>query len=53
MKKSKKSDLDGVFSKRAEAFVYAEITKSLIENPEFVDQYIQAGKLGKGGADVE
>ena len=53
MKKSKKSDLEGVFSKRAEAFAYAEIAKSLMENPDFVDQYMQAGKLGKGGVEVE
>ena len=46
-----KTESDSPISKRAEAYVFEEIKKSIMRNPALMSQLAQSGK--SAGADVE
>lgn len=49
-----KTESDSPISKRAEAYVFNEIKKSIMQNPALMGQLAQNEKsLGSGGAEVE
>ena len=50
----KKDEIDSLLSKRAEAFIYEEITKSIMSNPVLMSQLMQsANNMGKAGIEVD
>ena len=48
-----KTESDSPISKRAEAYVFNEVKKSIMQNPALMGQLQQGEKAGSGGADVE
>jgi len=59
MKREKKSsklskEIDNSLTKRAEAFIYEEMKKSIMSNPALMGQIAQSGKsLGKEGSEMD